>query len=259
MIRLKNERQIAGIRESCRLLCAMFREMIPLVKPGVETLEIDRWVRNWIGKAGGKPAFFNYGPRDNPFPGAICISVNEEVIHGIPGRRKIKSGDLVSLDCGIDLGGFISDKSCTVEVGSVSPEAHTLNVVTRECLYRGIAAVKAGDRLLQIARAVQGHALTHGYGVVRQFCGHGVGLAVHEDPQVPNVPHGPNPRMSAGMVIAIEPMINQGTGDVDILDDGWTVVTADRRLSSHWEHTIAIFADHIEVLTEDQEEGKKEN
>jgi methionyl aminopeptidase len=250
MIRLKNEKQIAGIRTSCKLLSAMFTELTPLVVPGVETIELDKWVRDWIRKAGGKPAFYSYGSRKNPFPGAICISINNEVIHGIPARRKIANGDLVSLDCGIDLGGFFSDQAITVEAGKVSEAAHTLNSVTRECLYKGIAAAKAGDRLLQIARAVEGHALAHHYGVVTQFCGHGVGLAVHEDPQVPNTPHGPNPRMAGGFVLAIEPMINQGTGDVEILEDGWTVVTADDKLSSHWEHTIAIFPDHTEVLTE---------
>jgi methionyl aminopeptidase len=251
MIRLKNEKQIAGIRESCKALTAMFKELAPLVRPGVETIELDRWVRDWIKKIGGKPAFLGYGPKASPFPGAICISTNEEVIHGIPAKRKLLNGDLVSLDGGIDLGGYISDKSITVEVGKVSVEAHTLNQVTRECLYRGIWAAKAGDRLLQIARAVQSHALSNGYGIVRQFCGHGVGLAVHEDPQVPNTPHGPNPKMVKGMVLAIEPMITAGTGDVDILADDWTVVTADGRLSCHWEHTIAIFPDHTEILTED--------
>jgi methionyl aminopeptidase len=172
------------------------------------------------------------------------------VIHGIPSKRRIRDGDLVSLDCGIDLGGFISDQAVSVEVGKVSPELHALNTVTRECLYKGIAAAKAGDRLLQIARAVEGHALAHGYGVVHQYCGHGVGLEVHEDPQVPNTPHGSNPKMMKGMVIAIEPMINLGTGDVDLLEDGWTVVTADNKMSSHWEHTIAIFADRTEILTD---------
>ncbi|AEF82687.1 type I methionyl aminopeptidase [Leadbettera azotonutricia] len=250
MIRLKNEKQINAIRTSCKALSSMYRELLPMVKPGVETIEIDRWVHNWIKKAGGKPAFLGYGPRKNPFPNSICISINEEVIHGIPSRRKIANGDLVSLDCGIDLDGYISDQAITVEAGKVSPEAHRLNEVTRECLYAGIKAAKAGDRLLQIARAVQGHALSHGYGVVHQFCGHGVGLEVHEDPQVTNVPHGPNPKLAGGMVIAIEPMINLGTGDVEILEDDWTVVTADQKLSSHWEHTIAIFPDHTEILTE---------
>jgi methionyl aminopeptidase len=251
MIRLKNEKQISGIRASCKLLSAMYRELLPLVKAGVETLEIDHWVRSWIKTAGGKPVFLGQGSKKNPFPAAICISINEEVIHGIPSKRKIADGDLVSLDCGIDLGGYISDQALTVEVGNVSASARALNAATSECLYRGIAAAKAGDRLLQIARAVQGHAVEHGYGVVRDFCGHGVGLALHEDPQIPNYPHGPNPRICGGMVIAIEPMINQGTGDVEILDDGWTVVTADNKLSAHWEHTIAIFNDHTEILTEE--------
>ncbi|MDR2618502.1 MAG: type I methionyl aminopeptidase [Treponema sp.] len=250
MIRLKNEKQIDGIRKSCKLLSAMYRELLPLVKSGVETIELDRWVHNWIKKAGGKPAFLGYGPRKNPFPGSICISINDEVIHGIPSKRKIAEGDLVSLDCGIDLDGYISDQAVTVEAGKVSPAAHKLNIVTRECLYAGIKAARAGDRLLQIARAVQGHALAQGYGVVHQFCGHGVGLEVHEDPQVVNVPHGPNPRMTGGMVLALEPMINLGTGDVEILEDGWTVVTADRKLSAHWEHTIALFPDHTEILSD---------
>ena len=250
MIRLKNEKQIEGIRKSCRMLSAMYRELIPLVKPGVETIELDRWVQNWIKKAGGYPAFLGVGSKKNPYPAAICISINNEVIHGIPSKRKIASGDLVSLDCGIDLAGYISDQAITLEAGKSSPEAHRLNTVTRECLYEGIRAAKAGERLLQIARAVHSHALAAGFGVVHQFCGHGVGLELHEDPQVTNVPRGPNPKLSGGMVIAVEPMINQGTGDVEILEDGWTVVTADDRLSAHWEHTIAIFPDHTELLTE---------
>jgi methionyl aminopeptidase len=250
MIRLKNEKQIDGIRKSCKMLSAMFRDLIPLVKPGIETIEIDRWVYNWIKKAGAKPAYLGYGDRKNPFKGSICISVNEEVIHGVPSRRKLADGDLVALDGGIDLGGFISDQSISVEVGKVSPELRRLSTVTRECLYAGINAAKAGSRLLQIARAIQGHALEAGYGIVHQYCGHGVGFEVHEDPQVVNVPHGPNPKLSGGMVIAIEPVINLGTGDVEVLDDGWTVVTADGKVSAHWEHTVAIFKDHTEILTD---------
>jgi methionyl aminopeptidase len=250
MIRLKNESQIDGIRKSCKMLSAMYRELLPQVKPGVETIEIDRWVRDWIKRAGGKPAFLGYGPRKNPFPAVICISINNEVIHGIPSRRKIREGDLVSLDSGIDLDGFVSDQAVSVEAGKVSREVHELNLATRDCLYKGIAAVKAGDRLLQVSRAVQGHALSKGYGVVHEFCGHGVGLALHEDPQVPNYPHGPNPRMGKGLVIAIEPMINMGTGDICILEDGWTVVTADDKISAHWEHTVALIHDKAEILTD---------
>ena len=250
MIRLKNEKQIEGIRRSCRMLSAMYRELIPLVKPGVETIEIDRWVQSWIKKAGGRPAFQGVGSKKNPYPAAICISLNDEVIHGIPSKRKIASGDLVSLDCGIILDGYVSDQAITLEAGKASPEARKLSAVTRECLYAGIRAARAGNRLLEIARAVQGHALEFGFGVVHQFCGHGVGLALHEEPQINNIPRGPNPKLRGGMVIAIEPMINEGTGDVEILNDGWTVVTADSKLSAHWEHTIAIFHDHTELLTE---------
>ncbi|MDR2371265.1 MAG: type I methionyl aminopeptidase [Treponema sp.] len=251
MIRLKNEKQIDGIRTSCKLLSAMYRELIPLVKPGVQTVEIEKWTREWIRKAGGKPVFLGYGPKSNPFPASICISINEEVIHGLPSRRRIKEGDLVSLDCGINLGGFISDQAVSLEAGKVGSDIHALNMTTRECLYRGIGAAKAGDRLLQISRAVEGYARSRGYGVVHQFCGHGVGLDLHEDPQIPNVPHGPNPRMAGGFVIAIEPMINMGTGDVQVLPDGWTVVTADGLPSAHWEHTLAIWKDHTEILTDD--------
>ncbi|MDR1420770.1 MAG: type I methionyl aminopeptidase [Treponema sp.] len=253
MIRLKNEKQIDGIRTSCKLLSAMYRELVPLVKPGVQTLEIDRWTRDWIRKAGGKPAFLGYGPKNNPYPASICVSINNEVIHGIPSKRRIQEGDLVSLDCGIDFGGYISDQAVSVEAGRVSGGVHDLNVTARECLYRGISAAKSGERLLQISRAIFDHAKERGYGIVHQFCGHGVGLSLHEDPQVPNVPHGPNPRMTGGLVIAIEPMINMGTGDLDVLDDGWTMVTTDKKPSAHWEHTIAIFGDHTEILTESPE------
>ena len=251
MIRLKNEKQIDGIRKSCKMLSAMYRELIPLVKPGVQTIDIDRWVMDWLKSAGGKPVFWGYrGAGKKPYPAAICISINEEVIHGIPSKRRIREGDLVSLDCGIDLGGFISDQALSIEVGKVSKAVRDLNVRTMECLYRGIAAAKPGDRLLQIARAVEGHAITGGYGIVRDFCGHGVGLSLHEDPQVPNYPHGPNPRLKGGMVFAIEPMINMNGDDVEILDDGWTVVTVDGEVSAHWEHTIAVFPDHVEILTD---------
>jgi methionyl aminopeptidase len=252
MIRLKNEKQIDGIRKSCKMLSAMYRELIPLVKPGIETIELDRWVQNWIKKAGGKPIFLGYKQPKNPspYPAAICISINNEVIHGIPSKRRIREGDLVGLDCGIDLGGYISDQAISIEAGKVNRAVHELNITTRECLYRGIAAVKAGDRLLQISRAVESHAKAHGYGIVREYCGHGVGLALHEDPQVPNQPHGPNPRMGNGMVFAIEPMINMGSGDVALADDDWTVLTADDMVSAHWEHTVAILHDKTEILTD---------
>jgi methionyl aminopeptidase len=230
----------------------MYREIAPLVVPGASEMELEKWARSWIKQNGGKPAFLGYGPRSNPFPAALCISVNDKVIHGIPGRRVIQHGDLVSIDSGIILNGFISDKSVTFEAGAVSQKARQLNAVTRECLYLGIEAARAGERLFAIGRAIEAHARAAGFGVVAEFCGHGVGLEVHEDPQISNSPKdGPNPRLREGMVLAIEPMINLGSGDVELLDDDWTVVTADGKLSAHWEHTIAIFKDHTEILTED--------
>ncbi|MDR0503320.1 MAG: type I methionyl aminopeptidase [Treponema sp.] len=250
MIRLKNEKQINGIRKSCKMLSAMYRELIPLVKPGVQTIEIDYWVRDWIKKAGGKPVFLGYCVKKKPFPAAICISINDEVIHGIPSKRRVNSGDLVSLDCGIAYGGFISDQAVSIETGKVNAQVKKLNTVTIECLYKGIGAVRAGDRLLQISRAVESHAKSFGYGIVQEYCGHGVGLALHEDPQVPNYPHGSNPKMNNGMVIAIEPMINSGAQDIEILEDEWTVVTSDGKVSSHWEHTVAIFGGKTEILTD---------
>ena len=254
MIRLKNEKQINGIRTSCKMLSAMYRELIPLVKPGIQTIEIDQWVQNWIKKAGGKPVFLGYTPKKKPYPAAICISINEEVIHGIPCKRRIREGDLVSLDCGIDLGGFISDQAVSIEAGKVSEEIKKLSRITNECLYHGIEAAKHGERLLQISRAVEKHAKTHGYGIVEEFCGHGVGLALHEDPHVPNYPHGANPKLNNGIVLAIEPMINMGTSDVEVLEDDWTIVTADEKISAHWEHTIAIFGGKTEILTDPLED-----
>jgi len=254
MIRLKNEKQIDGIRTSCKLLSAMYRELIPLVKPGVQTIEIDQWVQNWIKKAGGTPVFLGYTIKKKVYPAAICISINEEVIHGIPSKRRIREGDLVSLDCGINLGGYISDQAVSIEAGQVSAEVKKLNKITNECLYKGIEAAKAGERLLQISRAVEKHAKAYGYGIVEDFCGHGTGLALHEDPHVPNYPHGANPKMNNGIVLAIEPMINMGTKNVGVCDDDWTIVTEDEEVSAHWEHTIAIFGGKTEILTDPLEQ-----
>jgi len=254
MIRLKNEKQINGIRTSCKMLSSMYRELIPIVKPGIQTIEIDQWVQNWIKKAGGRPVFLGYTPKKKPYPAAICISINDEVIHGIPSKRRIREGDLVSLDCGIDLDGFISDQAVSIEAGKVSDEIKKLNKTTNECLYHGINAAKAGDRLLQISRAVEKHARSSGYGIVEEYCGHGVGFALHEDPHVPNYPHGANPKISNGMVLAIEPMINLGTGNILVCDDDWTIITSDEKVSAHWEHTIAIFNGKTEILTEPLED-----
>jgi len=246
MIRLKNEKQIAGIRESCHLLAQLYKDIIPKIQAGMSTRDIDDMCVEFITRHGGTPAWYA-----EDFDGAACISVNEEVIHGIPSRkRKVYNGDIVSLDIGIDLNGYISDSAVTIPIGKVSPEAEKLMAVTKECLAAGIAACKVGNRIRDIGEAVYSVASAHGYGVVYDFCGHGVGLSVHEDPSIPNLPtRGPNPRIQAGMVLAIEPMINLGVPEVEQLDDGWTIVTADGKISCHEEHTVAVFPDHTEILT----------
>lgn len=247
MIRLKNADQIAKIRESCQMLSGLFEALSPLVQPGVTTQDLDHFAEEYIVSRGGRPSFLGY----EGYPASLCVSPNEVVIHGIPGKRKLLEGDVVGLDCGIDLGGHFSDAALTLPVGKIGPEADELLTVTRECLVRAIAAIKPGARIHDISRAVYGHAVSHGYGVVRQYCGHGVGLEIHEDPQIPNyVSPGPNPRLVPGMVIALEPMINLGTGDVRLLEDDWTVVTLDKKISAHYEHSVAIHPDWtVEVLT----------
>ena len=249
MIRLKNDSQIALIRKSCHELADLFNELIPMIKPGMSTWEIDQWCQDFCRKYGGKPAWMEEG-----FPGMACISINEQVIHGVPSKKKIvHDGDIVSLDIGIDLDGYISDSTHTVLVGNVKSEHQKLCKVTRESLVAGIEACTAGHRISDISNAVYEVAhVQNGYGVVYDYCGHGVGLDVHEDPSVPNCPsHGPNPRIVPGMVLAIEPMINEGTDDVEIEKGSkWTVVSADRSWSCHEEHTVAVFDDHTEVLTD---------
>lgn len=246
MIRLKNEKQIDGIRKSCKLLAQLFDEIIPKVKEGMSTKAIDDLCVKFITQHGGRPAWYQEG-----FPGAACISVNEEVIHGLPSKKRIIcEGDIVSLDIGINLDGYISDATRSIGIGRVSQDAQRLMDTTRRCLDAGIASCIAGNRIRNISEAVAGVALREGFGIVTDFCGHGVGLDVHEDPSIPNKPHpGANPRIQCGMVLAIEPMINLGSGDVEVLDDGWTVVTSDRKISSHEEHTVAVFSDHTEILT----------
>lgn len=247
MIHLKNSDEIDGIRKSCHLLADMFNYLIPKVKAGMSTKEVDDLCKRFIISNGGKPAWYREG-----FPGAACISINEEVIHGVPSKKRIiKNGDLVSLDVGIDLNGFISDSTHSVLVGDVKPEIRKLDEVTLECLAAGIEACRVGNRISDIANAVYEIADRHGYGVVYDYCGHGVGLDVHEDPSIPNCPfRGANPRIKPGMVLAIEPMINLGVPDVVTLDDDWTVVTEDGLCSAHEEHTVAVFADHTEILTD---------
>ncbi len=247
MIRLKNTEQLARIRESCQLLARLFQELPAQAVEGRSTLDLDKWAEDWVRRHDGKPAFKGY----QGFPGTLCISINQEVIHGIPkADRRLKSGDLVSLDCGIELKGYFSDMALTLPIGTVVAEELKLLNVTKASLIAGIGAVKAGGRVREIATAVSEVVKPHRFGIVHQYCGHGVGFSQHEDPQVPNaVSSGPNPRLVPGMVLAIEPMINLGKAEVRVLSDQWTVVTTDGRKSAHFEHTVAVLEGGIEVLT----------
>jgi methionyl aminopeptidase len=246
MIRLKNTREIEGIRESGRLLAWTLIELEKMIVEGAATRDMDAFARGWIEGHGGKPAFLGY----MNYPASLCISLNNEVIHGIPGPRKLRKGDIVSIDLGVIRNGYFSDAAVTLAVGTPSANREKLLRVTRECLERGISQAVAGNRISDISRAVYSHAAGNGYGVVREYCGHGTGFAMHEDPQVPNyVGAGPNPRLKEGMVLAIEPMVNAGTGDIELLDDGWTVVTADGADSAHFEHTVVVLRDRMEILT----------
>lgn len=247
MINLKNDDQINRIRESCHLLADTFDEVGKFVQEGITTEELNRIAENFIRKNGGIPSFLGYGG----FPASICASVNDTVIHGIPDKTRLRNGDIIGIDMGINLNDYFSDRAVTYTVGSVSDDVKKLLTVTEESLYRAIDAAKVGNRIKDISRAVTEYVEPHGYGIVYDFCGHGVGLAVHENPSIPNYyPYrGFNPRIKAGMVLAIEPMINLGTENVEVLEDDWTVKTLDRSLSAHFEHTIAIFPDRTEILT----------
>jgi len=246
VIRLKTEKQIEGIRKSGELLVEILKTLQPEVRPGVSTLDLDAIARKRIERSGGRPSFLGY----HGFPAALCTSVDSAVIHGIPDARRLSEGQVVGVDCGIDLEGYYSDAALSVPVGSVAPEVEKLLRVTKESLYRGVAAARLGHRINDISRAIEEHVSKEGYGIVRPYCGHGLGLSIHEDPQVPNyVGPGPNPRLKPGMVLAIEPMVNLGDDDVEVLDDDWTVVTSDGSVSAHYEFTIVVLSDGPEILT----------
>ncbi len=246
MICIKNSRELAAMREACIISARALKLGGEAVEAGVTTAEIDRIIRKYIESQGAKPSFLGYGG----FPASACISVNETVIHGIPDKRVLKAGDIVSIDVGAYLGGYHGDNAATFAVGAISPQAQALLDATRESLYEGIAAATAGGRVGDIGAAVQRYVEMRGYSVVRQFVGHGVGTNLHEDPSVPNFgTPGRGPRLVPGMTIAIEPMVNVGTSEVEILRDGWTTVTKDGSLSAHFEHTVAITKDGPVILT----------
>lgn len=248
MIHLKTASEIDAIARGGAVLAALYRELPAQLQPGVTTADLDRWAEGFIrGHAGAEPAFKGlYG-----FPATLCISVNHEVVHGIPSvRRKLVEGDLVSVDCGVKLDGFYADAAVTLPVGEPAPEAKQLVDLTRDALYRGIAEARPGNRLGDVGAAIQEVADRQGYGVVRELVGHGLGRSPHEEPQVPNFgKRGKGMKLVEGLVIAIEPMFNLGTAGVRTLPDRWTVVTADRKVSAHWEHTVAVTAAGPRILT----------
>ncbi|MHC1746704.1 MAG: type I methionyl aminopeptidase [Negativicutes bacterium] len=246
MIILKSDRELGYLRDAGKIVAKTLEELRQVVQPGITTIELDRVAERFIKSCGAIPAFKGY----NGFSGNICASINEQVVHGIPGSRKLKNGDTISIDVGAVINGYYGDAAITLPVGEIDAEVRQLLDVTEQSLYKGIEQAVLGNRLGDISHAVQKHSEAYGYGVVRDFVGHGIGRSMHEDPQIPNygLP-GRGPRLKTGMTLAIEPMINMGTYEVRTLNDGWTVVTADGSRSAHFEHTIAITPDGPEILT----------
>jgi len=246
MITLKSAREIETMRRSGKITSKVLTDLMKAVRPGVTTKFLDEMAERGIRELGGVPTFQGY----HGYPASICASVNDEVVHGIPGDYVLKEGDLLSIDIGTTFEGYVSDTAVTVGVGNISQAAQKLLDVTQECLMVGIAQMQRGNHLGDIGAAVQQHAESHGYGVVRELVGHGVGVAMHEEPQVPNYGKaGTGIELRSGLVLAIEPMITQGDFKVEILKDGWTVVTADGKLAAHFEHTIAVTDDGPKILT----------
>jgi methionyl aminopeptidase len=246
MIPLKSKREIDSIESSCRVVAEVLRRLTIKIRPGITTRELDEMAEKWIMEMDAEPAFKNY----RGYPATLCVSVNEEIVHGIPSHRQLKEGDIVSIDVGARRDGYYGDAAATFPVGHVTPQALRLIEVTRESLYRGIQQAQPGNHLSDISQAIQSWVEKFGFSVVRDFVGHGIGKELHEPPQIPNyVTAGKGVRLEAGMVLALEPMINAGTHRVKILEDGWTAVTEDHSLSAHFEHTIAITEDGPRILT----------
>lgn len=246
MITLKSPQQIAQIKEAGLIAWQVHQELARAIQPGITTRELDELAEKLIRAAGGVPTFKGY----RGYPASICASVNEEVVHGIPSDRRLREGDIVAIDLGVTYRGWVADTAYTYPVGEIDPETARLLDVTRVALEKGIAECYPGKRLGDVGHAIQAYVESHGFNVVRDFVGHGVGARLHEDPQVPNYgPPGTRDLLRPGMVLAIEPMVNAGTWEVRVKRDQWTVVTADRKNSAHFEHTVAITEDGPVILT----------
>ena len=246
MIIIKSPREIEQLKRSNIIVAEVFRELRRAVSPGVTTQELDRITEEMILKRGAVPAFKGY----RNFPASLCVSINEEVVHGIPGPMKLKEGDIVSLDVGVNLHGYFGDAAITLPVGEADQGAKRLLEVTEKALHIGIEMARVGNRLYDISHAIQNWVESKGFSVVKDFVGHGIGKSLHEEPQVPNFGSpGQGPRLEKGMVFALEPMVNEGSYEVRILSDGWTVVKADGKRSAHFEHSIAITDGKAEILS----------
>lgn len=246
MIVCKSDREITLMKDAGKIVALAHKELEKAVKIGVSTLELDRIAEDFILAKGARPAFKGY----HGYPASICASVNEEVVHGIPSLKNLENGDIISIDIGVEINGYYGDSAVTLPVGDISSEAHNLIRTTEEALWAGIQNAVNGNRLSDISNSIQTFVEDRGYSVVRDYVGHGIGSCMHEEPQVPNFgAQGRGPRLRPGMTLAIEPMVNQGVHKVVTLGDGWTVVTEDRKLSAHFEHTIAITEKEPEILT----------
>lgn len=246
MIICKTPREIEIMREAGRIVALTHQELKQHITPGITTKELDQIAEKTIQKYGATPSFKGY----NGFPGSICASVNEELVHGIPGKRKLKEGDIISIDIGAKYNGYHGDSAWTYPVGNISESVQKLLDVTEKSLYLGLEQVKPGERLSNISHAVQTHAEENGFSIVREYVGHGIGQDLHEDPQIPDYgPPNRGPRLKPGMVICVEPMVNQGRRYVKTLSDDWTVVTVDGKWCAHFEHTIALTEAGYEILT----------
>lgn len=250
-ITIKSPRELDLMREAGRVVAEAKAAVKEAIKPGATSAEMDALAEEVIRGNGAIPSFKGYKPTPSmPFPATICFSFNDELVHGIPGNRKMQEGDIVSVDCGAIVEGFHGDSAFTVGVGEITDEAQRLLDVTNQSLYEGIGKAIVGGRLTDISHAVQEYAENQRFSVVREYVGHGIGRALHEDPQVPNYGKpGRGPLLKSGMVLAIEPMLNVGTRETKVLEDGWTVVTSDGKLCAHFEHTIAITEEGPEILT----------
>lgn len=250
MIEIKSPGEVARMQRASAIVAEILAELGELVRPGVTTKDLDAAAAEQIDRRGAKPAFKNYRVGDHVFPAVLCTSVNEEIVHGIPSGRTLVEGDIIGLDFGVVYDGFYADSAVTLPVGRVDAPASRLIETTRRCLDAAIEQLRAGNRLGDVGAAVQSIAEAEGYGVVRDFVGHGIGRKLHEDPQIPNFgTPGRGRALKPGMVVAVEPMINEGSPSVRMLADGWTAVTADGKRSAHFEHTVAITDEGPVVLT----------